>query len=68
MVCFSIFSLFWLFSLMKHVYQGPYKKSRKKDLKLRSASIFSEARDQSIALRSLSEASILKFLKSLNTF
>ena len=67
MVSPSLFSLFWVFSLMGHVYQRPYKKSCENVLKLRSVSIFSVARDDSIALRFLSKASILKFLKSLNT-
>ena len=52
LLSFSFFGGF--FSLMGHVYQGTYKKSQNK-LDFRTISIFSIARDQSIALRFLSK-------------
>ena len=65
MVCFSLFSLSWLFSLTRDVYKGPCKKVLKKSKKPRSISIFFVPGDQSVALRSLSKASMLKSLDTV---
>ena len=63
---FSFLSLLIVFFNGKCLSRTLWK-IRKKVLKFRFVSIFSVARDQSIALRSLSKALILKFWKSLNT-
>lgn len=61
-----VFSFFYLLAVFFSGAKEPYRKVAKKT-KFKSVSIFSVARDLSIALMYLSKASILKLLKSLNS-